>query len=283
MPRAGVWQRIDEAATHARSITVSTAVIVAATLLIAAIWEELSRDPVIIEPLLVPDSAVKAGWTGEVLARQIRDRVREIHRKASTMHRRDEYWFEREQMDVVLPGGLISIGMLATVIRGIIDRPSRRISAEVAEVDVPAGSAACVSNSSSSRRYLLVARLHPYDRSWTVCKESLADLPGETAEAVVQATSQYILASYLHETDPDRARSMAEAILRDRSRPADHPWALNLIGIINFDGKEYEAAITNYQEALRLDPNFASAYNNWGMALSDLKRPEEPTTAGAAH
>ena len=43
--------------------------------------------------------------------------------------------------------------------------------------------------------------------------------------------------------------------------------------------KRYEEAIAAYEQAIRLDPNYASAYNNKGTALNDLKRYEEAIAA----
>ncbi len=43
--------------------------------------------------------------------------------------------------------------------------------------------------------------------------------------------------------------------------------------------KRYEEALSAYEQALRLDPNFADAYINKGIALRELKRQEEALAA----
>ncbi len=43
--------------------------------------------------------------------------------------------------------------------------------------------------------------------------------------------------------------------------------------------QEIEEALTAYEQAIRLDPNFANAYNNKGIALNDLKRYKEADQA----
>ena len=63
----------------------STTLLLALGLLGWAIGGELVRNPVIIEPLLVPDAAAKTGYTGEALARQMRDRIREINEGAKRL------------------------------------------------------------------------------------------------------------------------------------------------------------------------------------------------------
>ena len=43
--------------------------------------------------------------------------------------------------------------------------------------------------------------------------------------------------------------------------------------------KRYEEALAAYDQAIRLDPNYAKAYNGKGVALRDLKRYEEALAA----
>jgi tetratricopeptide (TPR) repeat protein len=43
--------------------------------------------------------------------------------------------------------------------------------------------------------------------------------------------------------------------------------------------KRYEEALAAYEQAIRLDPNFADAYYNKGIALNELKRHEEALAA----
>jgi len=43
--------------------------------------------------------------------------------------------------------------------------------------------------------------------------------------------------------------------------------------------KRYEEALADYEQAIRLDPNFADAYNSKGAILNDLKRHEEALAA----
>ncbi len=47
----------------------------------------------------------------------------------------------------------------------------------------------------------------------------------------------------------------------------------------HYRAKRYEEAIAAYEQAIRLDSNFASAYNNKGAALYDLNRYEEALAA----
>lgn len=46
-------------------------------------------------------------------------------------------------------------------------------------------------------------------------------------------------------------------------------------GVAHFNGKEYDAAIAEYREAIRLDPKLSMAYNNLGSALDREQRNSE--------
>ena len=43
--------------------------------------------------------------------------------------------------------------------------------------------------------------------------------------------------------------------------------------------KQYEEALAAYEQAIRIDPNYAAAYNNKGIALNQLNRKEEAQRA----
>ncbi len=51
--------------------------------------------------------------------------------------------------------------------------------------------------------------------------------------------------------------------------------AHNNRGMALQDLKRPEDALASYDRAIALRPNFAEAYNNRGTALRDLKRPED--------
>ena len=49
----------------------------------------------------------------------------------------------------------------------------------------------------------------------------------------------------------------------------------NIIGITYYDSKRDEEALGFYDKALKINPNYASAYNNKGWSLSNLGKDEE--------
>ena len=47
------------------------------------------------------------------------------------------------------------------------------------------------------------------------------------------------------------------------------------MGIIKFSNKQYSAAMIHFEKAIELNPNYAEAYNNWGVVLDELGKYEE--------
>jgi len=181
-----------------------------------SIAQELTRDPVIIEPLAVSESLAKAGWSGEVLASQIRDAVREINEGAKTLRAPADYLFDRDQLDIVVPGASVSIRTLVAVVRGVLGRPARRVGGEVIELDERERPVACKETSAAGARYLLVGRLSNGGR-WTGCAGAVGELPRVAARELVLSTTPYIYASFQYEHDREQAKTIAEGILANNT------------------------------------------------------------------
>lgn len=72
----------------------------------------------------------------------------------------------------------------------------------------------------------------------------------------------------------------AEKIYADiLQRMPEHFGALNLLGAIACQKGAYEPAIQLISKAVSINPNVAAAHSNLGVALKELKRPEEALTS----
>lgn len=273
------WQRLDESLSRARSLVLSTVVVAAAVMLLFEIWRGFRYDAVIIEPPSMPEAAAKSGWTGDLFARELGDAVLEIQREAETSVPLQQIWLEEEELEIFLPGQPISVQALVVAIRNLADRPPRRLVAAVVELDEHHTNSECaaVPADLSTPRYLLRARITPAVAAWSVCGATLGDLARLGAERLILGISPYVLASYMYDRDPDRAREITERILRDG--PAQQrPWALILQGLLLADTGDYNGAIAKYEEAVRLELDSDAAYYNWALALANLGRHEEAIT-----
>jgi tetratricopeptide (TPR) repeat protein len=65
--------------------------------------------------------------------------------------------------------------------------------------------------------------------------------------------------------------------LPDKVQKTKEQWLVE--GNTLYGLKRNEEAVAAYEQAIRLDPNYAAAYNNKGIALNELKRNEEAVAA----
>ena len=75
---------------------------------------------------------------------------------------------------------------------------------------------------------------------------------------------------------PDWARPELERLARSDSNNTLYPYWL---GRIDYDARLYEPAIANFQRAIKLDPDFARAYDSLALSLDMLGRLDEAIAA----
>src|SRR5262249_22926451 len=98
------------------------------------IWQA-SRDAIQIDPIQVPESLVKAGYTPEVLAQRIMDYMLEVRRTAKTTAAKRQVGFADTGADIVVPGVGSSIGAITNYVRDLMGNPRTRVRGEVTEQD----------------------------------------------------------------------------------------------------------------------------------------------------
>ena len=74
----------------------------------------------------------------------------------------------------------------------------------------------------------------------------------------------------------ETAQKQYEAILQKDIHNSD---ALNLLGLIHFQQKDYEQSLIYIEKAVRLRPKAPEYHNNLGMVLNSLGRVEEAVVA----
>ncbi len=86
------------------------------------------------------------------------------------------------------------------------------------------------------------------------------------AVEVLKLTDPYRVALYHYESDKDQALQTANDMIKD-----NHPhtkWALNLVGLVHANRKNYDQAIEFYKKSIERDPSFFLPHMNWGVLLS---------------
>jgi len=79
---------------------------------------------------------------------------------------------------------------------------------------------------------------------------------------------------YLHELDRYMESKYLNLTAYER-----HKQRMQGKGNALYNLKRYEEPLAAYEQAIRLDPNLALAYNNKGLALNNLKRYQEAEQA----
>jgi tetratricopeptide (TPR) repeat protein len=124
----------------------------------------------------------------------------------------------------------------------------------------------------------LLAKQHQWDRVLKRAREALRLVPNDPGWLATQEQAQ----NQLRGETSTHAQPQEQEHTRDKGTPlapqkSKEDWLKEGYALYNL--KRYEEALTAYEQAIRLDPNYALAYYNRGIALNELKRYEEALSA----
>src|SRR5271157_2197539 len=105
------------------------------------VYREVTRDVLIVDPFTVPKHFEEAGFTGEVMANRIGDKLRQIEIATQTQMKKDNLSSLREEgsvPEVEIPGTKLGLKTLVDITRAFLGVYPRRISGDiVVPVDTP--------------------------------------------------------------------------------------------------------------------------------------------------
>jgi tetratricopeptide (TPR) repeat protein len=124
----------------------------------------------------------------------------------------------------------------------------------------------------------LLASQNQWAKVLRQAKEALRLVPNDPGWLATQEQAQ----SQLAKASPIKSKPQAQIETRNKetqsvSQKTKEQWLNEGIALENL--KRYDEALVAYEQANRLDPNFASAYNGKGVALENLKRYQEALAA----
>lgn len=274
--RENILLSFDECIVRIRSVMLNIIVIGVIALLVLASVQAYSDNALVIEVPSMPVEAAKQGWTGEVFARGVGDRVNEIQLGAKTSHPGIELLIGDDILEVVVPGQSFSFRTIIQMVQKIMDRPSNQLVLDVVQLDAAQALHECnyQDQHNTSASYLLRARRPANGIGWSVCAASLGDLARVGASNLMLRENPIVLASYLRQRDIDRAFEITEMITRNGPR-SQRPWALNLQGVMLIDQGLHQEAITVFENTTYYYPNFVYAHSNYGLVLYRAGRHED--------
>jgi tetratricopeptide (TPR) repeat protein len=221
-------------------------------------YREWQREPVIIEPLVVPDSFTQQGYSGSVLANRLMDQV-SANREASYNRLPDnqKYLFPVEvtnadsadTLKVDIPETGMSLNIIIQYIRKMRGKETRINGDLVGDKD----------------QLEFTIRVNGKPK---IVKGNLKSLDvnlAELAEHIIENTQPYFLAlNYYGKKDYDRALELVQKTLSNKDT-RDDSFAYDLWGGILTRKKQYEKAIEKYSESIKINPHNDSPYIGLGF------------------
>ncbi|MFQ5566900.1 MAG: tetratricopeptide repeat protein, partial [Paracoccaceae bacterium] len=269
-PRKGIpWDRIDNWFVAVRSVVVNALLLVSLFAIIGFTVAELRRKVVVIEPIQLPATLLKLGYSEDVAAFRLWDEVVRINQSTPTAKDRVTLLPASQRMDFEAPGAGISLQAVVHVLRPFIGLEETRI----------AGEFICATTYCKPEGPALRLRVFRNDGMKIISLPPIGDQTNEAevgryfhkaALALLAELDPYLVAFYHYQTDKAVARRAALRLTG--STNPQRKWALNLLGVIAADSGDHDAAIDWYQRAIAAaeTDEFAIAYANWGDSLRAL-------------
>ncbi len=249
------------------TILLSIALIALLAALIYALWRELRRNIIVLDPLEVPRELALRGYTPAVVTERLLNAIHTIQSVANTQKPRRGHIASALQADIQIPVGQLSIKALARYFRQLLDLPDQHVVGEITRD----GDALTLMLRRRDGAQMTLAR----PRTAT----DVAPLIAAGAEEAVRLTDPYVLASYYIEQElpgPDFPRTTEALQHVIDTRPDEAPWARNLQGLLLLNRYENDAALDALRRGFEADPQLQSPVSEEFMtALVRTGRTDE--------
>jgi len=249
------------------TILLSIALIALLAALIYALWRELRRNIIVLDPLEVPRELALRGYTPAVVTERLLNAIHTIQSVANTQKPRRGHIASALQADIQIPVGQLSIKSLARYFRQLLDLPDQHVVGEITRD----GDALTLMLRRRDGAQMTLAR----PRTAT----DVAPLIAAGAEEAVRLTDPYVLASYYIEQElpgPEFPRTTEALQHVIDTRPDEAPWARNLQGLLLLNRYENDAALDALRRGFEADPHLQSPVSEEFMtALVRTGRTDE--------
>lgn len=231
---------------------------------VAIVIQGLTKHATVIQPLSVPETLVKSGYTPEVAGNRMRDALLEFVKSANTHAKSPDIALHGELPDIVVPSVGISLDAIMSTIRTLLrSTRSRTVSGEIINI----GDQLWLRVRLDGRQiYATDAGVDPKN------PDQLLKL---AAPAILKEIKPYIVAAKLSDSSPDDALAMTDAIMTQLPKKDENVvWSHVLRGGIFRRRKEYSAAIDELNLAIHLDGTLAAPHVNLALVFVDQGFPQ---------
>ncbi|MGC1304185.1 MAG: tetratricopeptide repeat protein [Caulobacteraceae bacterium] len=229
--------------------------------LVAAAWSAANDHGLVVEPFSVPPDLAQRGLTGQVVAKQVLDRLSDLQAQTTSMRAANSYqnnW--GEDLKVEIPETGVSLGEVRRYLREWLGHETH-ISGEIYRT--PTG-------------LTLTARAgEDAGQSFTAPDADYDKLVAQASEAVYRRTQPYRYASFLqsHGHTPE-ANAIYEELTHSHD-PMERAWAYVGLAFYNLSVGNFAEAIRNDRLALGQVADFAPALSDLAASLSWFQHDQE--------
>jgi tetratricopeptide (TPR) repeat protein len=248
-----------------RTIVSSLLLIGLGIILLGIMYAEMRRNAVQITVFGVPPDFDKEGYSSQVVASKLADKISNILEVARSRAERLQVTstFYETLPDIEIPEAKVSLRSAVQYTKELLGANPTRIGGEI--IKDTKGLYVTVRIIKNNRRGDV------YSQTFGGPEDKLDRILDRAAEYVVRENDPYLLASYLYETGKtEKALELAQFCAYNK--PAeDDAWAYILWGLILEEHNQDEEAVSKYEKAIEINPNAALAYVDWGLVLEKHK------------
>lgn len=225
----------------------------------------LATDPIVIRKAYVPRVVeYYQGYSGELIAKLLRERIRTIAREASTS--RGDYLgvFNKDESAIDTLTKRLHVDGVVDALREFLNLQLYSIDPYL--VQTPDGiKLGMKGEAADGELFFIYVKGAPY--------EDITVLIDRLAQRFIEKVDPYVLTLYYFRQEYGKGEFTQSLPMIEHSirvLPIElKVWPLLLRGRIHYRLGEYDEAILKYQEALRIDPDFDLAIARWGEVLID--------------
>jgi tetratricopeptide (TPR) repeat protein len=270
---------LESGSTRLRKVILNVAFVLAILIFLPILGSQFLRNPVLIEPIAVPDALIERGMTPEVVASRLWDGLGDATALARTSKSSIDAIPNSQRVQFSVPDVGLSMDSIVRQTRQFFNIYQTRIAGEFVCAD-----ADCAPEGMRLRLRVLRGTSQVIDLP-PVGRQGLRAYFTDAAVQILTELDPFVALSAISESEPIRAVALARRLIRQ-----DHPdakWAYNLIGNIRSatgqkqekDGKHaaaseaFRLALEEYRGAIALDPGFIVARANAAQTLRQLGDP----------